>query len=220
MKNVEVNILKKEVKRLLDSNNPLLEIEELNKKLDNYQKEELCNVANEMDIPLYQCKKCQKILSNGYKVKCNDNIYYICSSECLEGIEGEITPIDIDIIDIIKILYGNSEISLLDILVRNKGNLGLLLYKINKYLPKETFVEISELFEEIDIEIRICSHCDKLMINGYLLYDDYACSDECRNAQMTPEEYQEGFENDDYYWTEWTEVDDNGYLGGRLYASN
>ena len=219
MKNVKVNVLKEEVKKLLNSNNPLLEIEELNKRLDNSQKEEFCKVANEMDIPLYQCEKCHNILSNGYIVKVNDVSTYICSSECLEDVEGKVIPIDIDIAEIINILNDNSQISLLDILIRNRGNLSLLLYKINKYLSKKTFERISELFEEIGIETRICSHCNKLMTSGYLIYDDYACSESCLYSQMTQEEYEEGYESDECYYTEFTEVDNDGYLRGRLYAS-
>lgn len=31
-------------------------------------------------------------------------------------------------------------------------------------------------------EFRICTNCGKRMVEGYVIGDDYACSDECRNA--------------------------------------
>lgn len=53
----------------------------------------------------------------------------------------------------------------------------------------DTFVDA-----EWDRPIRRCSHCGKLMVDGYLLGGEYACSDDCRN-----EIYKEdcGAENDE-----------------------
>lgn len=53
---------------------------------------------------------------------------------------------------------------------------------LNEYQLKE-FNDVTESFMEHVWErpIRRCSHCGKLMDEGYILEDDYACSDQCRN---------------------------------------
>ena len=56
---------------------------------------------------------------------------------------------------------------------------------------------------EIVGEYRICSKCGDLMIDGYIVFEDYYCSDECLHKDYTHEEYMEMYENDDAYWTQW-----------------
>lgn len=52
---------------------------------------------------------------------------------------------------------------------------------------------------------RICSHCGKLMNDGYVFYDgeSYYCSNECLHQHFSEEEYIRAFNADDAYWTEW-----------------
>lgn len=52
---------------------------------------------------------------------------------------------------------------------------------------------------------RVCSHCGKLMSDGYIFYDGeaYYCSDECLRQHFSEEEYIQAFNEDDAYWTEW-----------------
>lgn len=52
---------------------------------------------------------------------------------------------------------------------------------------------------------RVCSHCGKLMNDGYVFYDGeaYYCSDKCLHQYFSEEEYIRAFNNDDAYWTEW-----------------
>ena len=54
-------------------------------------------------------------------------------------------------------------------------------------------------------EYRICSHCGKVMIDGYLIDEGaaYYCSDECLYSNMTEEEYQELYKEDIAFYTEW-----------------
>lgn len=54
-------------------------------------------------------------------------------------------------------------------------------------------------------EYRICSHCGKVMIDGYLVDEGaaYYCSDECLYSNMTEEEYLELYEEDVAFYTEW-----------------
>lgn len=58
--------------------------------------------------------------------------------------------------------------------------------------------------EDVD-DARVCSECGKIMKDGYVFYDGeaYYCSDECLHKHFSEEEYQEAYENDDAYWTEW-----------------
>lgn len=52
---------------------------------------------------------------------------------------------------------------------------------------------------------RVCSHCGKLMNDGYVFYDGeaYYCSDECLHQHFSEVEYIRAFNSDDAYWTEW-----------------
>lgn len=53
---------------------------------------------------------------------------------------------------------------------------------------------------------RYCNHCGKLMYDGFCVgYDftEYYCSEDCLHHHYTPEEYNEMYEDDVAYWTEW-----------------
>lgn len=54
-------------------------------------------------------------------------------------------------------------------------------------------------------EIRICTDCGKEMTEGYCVRDgeEYFCSDECRDAWYSEEEYEELCVHDEAYWTQW-----------------
>ena len=53
--------------------------------------------------------------------------------------------------------------------------------------------------------LRICSKCGHIMQHGYYFEGtgDYYCSDACLRIDMTEEEYQQAYEEDEAYWTEW-----------------
>lgn len=60
--------------------------------------------------------------------------------------------------------------------------------------------------EEVETEEpRICSVCGKEMWQGYCVGDgdDYYCSDECLHTVYTPKEWEEMYETDQGYYTEW-----------------
>lgn len=52
---------------------------------------------------------------------------------------------------------------------------------------------------------RVCSHCGKLMNDGYVFYDGeaYYCADECLHQHFSEAEYIRAFNSDNAYWTEW-----------------
>ena len=51
---------------------------------------------------------------------------------------------------------------------------------------------------------RKCTHCGKKMREGYFVEDDeYYCTDGCLYQHYTAEEYNEMYQNDIAYWTEW-----------------
>ena len=56
-------------------------------------------------------------------------------------------------------------------------------------------------------DLRICTECGKEMKKGYMIGDgdEYYCSDECLFKHYTPKEWQEIYDNDNGYWTEWEE---------------
>lgn len=64
-------------------------------------------------------------------------------------------------------------------------------------------------------EIRRCSHCGKIMKEGWVLGDEYACSWECAVALYDGDEEQLNADLDeedshcgstDCYWTEWDSI--------------
>lgn len=67
--------------------------------------------------------------------------------------------------------------------------------------------EWQDIFYLINIDVRVCSICGKIMYEGYCINggDRYYCDDGCRSTEMTEEEFNDLF-NDGYndtYWTEW-----------------
>ena len=61
---------------------------------------------------------------------------------------------------------------------------------------------------------RKCDNCGKGMNQGFVWGDGegYACSDECLFVDgYTKEQMDEDYENDAIYWTEWDELDEDGY---------
>ena len=70
--------------------------------------------------------------------------------------------------------------------------------------------DMQEFLEEQGIESRICSNCDHLMIEGYIVDEgnEYFCSDKCMKEFYSEEELAElleGADEDDtsIYWTDW-----------------
>lgn len=52
---------------------------------------------------------------------------------------------------------------------------------------------------------RKCSQCEENMIDGYVIHDGeaYYCSSECLYRNLSEAEYEELYEEDSAYWTEW-----------------
>lgn len=67
--------------------------------------------------------------------------------------------------------------------------------------------EIQEELEAYEIEIRVCSICSSLMIEGYVIDggSEYYCSDECLKVDMTLEKFEDLYNDGstETYWTEW-----------------
>lgn len=64
-----------------------------------------------------------------------------------------------------------------------------------------------ELGEQLDC-FRICEECGKPMIEGYVVDGcNTYCSDDCLFKNITPEEYENSYDNGkgDSYWTTWYE---------------
>ena len=63
-----------------------------------------------------------------------------------------------------------------------------------------------------DIDVRKCDICGKPMIDGYCVGDGekYYCSDECLAMVFTDEEWEQAYNEDWGYYTEWyDEYDEN-----------
>lgn len=67
-------------------------------------------------------------------------------------------------------------------------------------------IALEDIVHIVDEEdYRECTECGEKMLEGYCVNDglEYFCSDECRDAWYSPEEWQELMEQDCAYWTEW-----------------
>lgn len=58
--------------------------------------------------------------------------------------------------------------------------------------PSESIVELF-MDEEWERPMRRCTHCGKLMTEGYMLAGEYACSDDCRNALYDPNDSENAY---------------------------
>lgn len=68
----------------------------------------------------------------------------------------------------------------------------------------EGFNLADELAGAYNTEFRICSKCGEIMFDGYIVFDDYYCSDECLHKDCTHEEYMRLYEEyEDVFWTQW-----------------
>lgn len=88
----------------------------------------------------------------------------------------------------------------------------LLRETLTTLLADET-AEAEELADKLagayNTEFRICSKCGEIMFDGYIVFDNYYCSDECLHKDYSPEEYMRLYEEykDDMncyvFYTEW-----------------
>jgi hypothetical protein len=67
--------------------------------------------------------------------------------------------------------------------------------------------DFASLEEAVNENIRTCSHCGRLMIEGYCIEGGqyHYCSDECLHKHFTKEDYEELYDegNGDSYYTDW-----------------
>lgn len=55
-----------------------------------------------------------------------------------------------------------------------------------------------------DDDFRICDVCGKKMYEGYLIDgEEHYCSDECLHKVYTADEYNEMYDEDIGFWTNW-----------------
>lgn len=61
--------------------------------------------------------------------------------------------------------------------------------------------------------MRVCDVCKFKMLDGFLIDErEYYCCEECLHQNYTDEEYQELYEQDWGFWTEWEAThEDNNY---------
>ncbi|MDU2121910.1 MAG: hypothetical protein E7E64_05185 [Clostridium celatum] len=106
-----------------------------------------------------------------------------------------------------------------NVIKNNNGKLNDVIDSINSStnINQEGKQHIVYLFGKIDIEVRICSICNKLIIEGYGLCNEeyYACDSDCCSQILTDEEFDESYEHYQSYWSKWTVLDKRGlpYIG-------
>ena len=65
----------------------------------------------------------------------------------------------------------------------------------------------SELVDELDLHIRVCSECGKPITEGFCIEDgaEYYCSEDCLHKNLSDEEYENLYDEGrgNSYWTSW-----------------
>lgn len=100
-------------------------------------------------------------------------------------------------------------------LINSKNNnLVEVINRLNTIKKDGEEEEIVLVLEEFGYESRVCSICNKIILEGYCIEDgyQYACSDECLSKIMPIEQFNNLYNdgNGDSYYTEFTEIDKNG----------
>lgn len=73
---------------------------------------------------------------------------------------------------------------------------------------KEAVAALTEWIQNYDpTDYRVCQICGKAISVGFCVGDGlaYYCSEECLHTDYSEEEYQEMYETDNAYYTEWDE---------------
>lgn len=83
----------------------------------------------------------------------------------------------------------------------------IIIELFNESYNKEQLNDIFKVLEEAEIEVRKCSNCNKLMVEGYVIDngESYYCSDECLERNMSREEFEQLYKDGegDSYFTQW-----------------
>lgn len=78
-----------------------------------------------------------------------------------------------------------------------------------KYIGDCCYDEVRFLFSKDDLknnlqEFRVCDECGKVYNEGFVVCDtEHYCSEECLYKHYTPEEYQELYDENEAYWTQY-----------------
>ncbi|MGL5086333.1 MAG: CDP-alcohol phosphatidyltransferase [Clostridium sp.] len=83
----------------------------------------------------------------------------------------------------------------------------LIIELLNEAYSIDKLEGVFNTLEEAEIEVRKCSCCNKLMVEGYVIHggESYYCSDECLEKNMIRAEFKELYDNGDgdSYYTQW-----------------
>lgn len=83
----------------------------------------------------------------------------------------------------------------------------LMIELFNKFVDLNKINEVFNKLQEADIEIRQCSKCNNIMVEGYVIGagESHYCSDLCLESEMSREDYEELYNggNGDSYYTQW-----------------
>jgi len=91
--------------------------------------------------------------------------------------------------------------------MKNTKELVSFIKTANKILNEENKKKLFQILEDQEFEVRICSKCNNLMLEGYCIEGGYQyfCSDECLKSEMTMKEFNNLYNDGegDSYWTSW-----------------
>lgn len=181
---------------------------------------------------LSTCDVCGKVMSNGFIV---DDIKYgishYCSKKCLNDqyTDDEYEKIKYEDSELAKwtmfkrfdpvlaitinfLMDHIPELSKYKIDFGNNDPIISNMYSklTSKVQERDVMKRLKDIVYDLSYEgeFRICNHCKRLMIEGYVIENGdggYYCSDECLNKDYTEEEYNNLYDDGDgdTYWTKW-----------------
>lgn len=201
-------------------------VELANELLDDGQKKSFKQLLTEQNIEVQICCICKSIVAEGDCIKENERFY--CTKECSdkgfadfkqiisvahdlfseEGIKRFLELIKVTDEEFIKSCITEPPVDRDDLDRSQEASRVVDLVEIaNELLDDSQKVELNDICSCDDVEVRICSVCNDLMYEGYCIDGGsaYYCTDECRNTEMTQEEFEELFDDGDgdTYWTQW-----------------
>ena len=111
----------------------------------------------------------------------------------------------------LKLLYESEAITI----IQDTKKLTLNIYKDSKLVDTCDYVEdknfmtdlLDYVYNAYNIELNVCSDCGKIIDSGYVIDNDwileYYCSDECLHKHYTAKKYNQMYNEETAYYTEW-----------------
>lgn len=80
---------------------------------------------------------------------------------------------------------------------------GGIVTAYSEKLQRDVSFQMDKVWISDRWELETCKVCGEDTEHGFIVGGEIHCSEKCLHKVVTPEEYEELFDNDEAYWTEW-----------------